>query len=313
MPCMNPFIIKDENKCEIPCPCGKCPFCIKRRTSQWSWRLMQQEKISETAYFITFTYATECVPITDTGLLNLRKQDVQLFFKRVRDAHNKYYVKNNYPQWHKDRATAISYYLAGEYGTKFARPHYHAIIFNSLLELMLSNSDLIAIQNTDFDGQTEVHIKQWPHGYVTIGRVNEASVGYTLKYLEKPKTAGWKKGDDRQKEFSLMSKGIGKSYITAETKKYHMQSLTDLYHITLRDGKKIAMPRYIKEKLYDKEQLSIIKGHWKGEMEKKKYQELEYCKKNSIEFKRFFDDKKEAASAAYRAMYQNSKILKSTF
>lgn len=93
-------------KGEIPVPCGKCPNCVARRISHWSFRLMQEEKQSTSAYFITYTYDTQHVPISKNGFMELRKKDMQDYLKRLRKS-----------QWNKGNVTPLKYYLAGEYGT----------------------------------------------------------------------------------------------------------------------------------------------------------------------------------------------------
>lgn len=70
-------------------PCGKCPKCVKRRQSGWSFRLQQQFKVATHAQFITLTYDTSTVPVTERGYMVLCKRDLQLFFKRLRKAANK--------------------------------------------------------------------------------------------------------------------------------------------------------------------------------------------------------------------------------
>ncbi|QCS36950.1 replication initiation protein [Tortoise microvirus 32] len=174
--CLTPYIVK-HNGDEQPVPCGKCPACMKRRISGWSFRLMQEYKRCHSAHFITLTYDTKHVPITDKGFMALSKRDVQLFFKRLRKAHTKEQLSDN----------PIKYYVAGEYGGRTNRPHYHIILFNAVLELIQP---------------------AWNLGSVHYGEVNEASVGYTLKYMCKPARIPLHANDDRQPEFSLMSKGL---------------------------------------------------------------------------------------------------------
>lgn len=198
--CQTPIIItikRTDEKQSVPC--GKCPQCLARRISGWSFRLMQEERYSDSAYFITLTYDTKNVPLTNSGYMELKKRDVQLFFKKLRKAHHTA-GHNGQP---------IKYYLCGEYGGKGYRPHYHAIIYNSLLELMLSPQQLLLLKHTDFDGAQPLDCIQWDKGHITIGKVNHASVGYTLKYMCKEKRIPLHKNDDRQPEFSLMSKSWG--------------------------------------------------------------------------------------------------------
>lgn len=156
----------------ISVPCGKCPMCVKRRVSQWSFRLMQEEKVSSSAHFITLTYDTPYMPLTDRGFMSLCRRDVQLFFKRLR----------------KRNQNKLRYYIVGEYGGRTNRPHYHAILFNA---------DLATISPA------------WDRGHVHFGTVSGASVGYTLKYMSKRKKIPMHANDDRVPEFALMSKGLG--------------------------------------------------------------------------------------------------------
>lgn len=232
--CITPFIVKNNIKGEIPVPCGKCPNCLKRRISGWSFRLMQEEKISMSAHFITLTYDTQHVPITRNGFMDIRKRDVQLFFKRLRKSMAKTEVTKTKNPVH---TLPIKYYVAGEYGGKTKRPHYHAIIFNCKPELIEA---------------------AWQLGSVHYGQVSVASVGYTLKYMSKPKKIPMHKNDDRTPEFSLMSKGLGASYLSANAKNWHMANLDDRMHLIIEDGKKIAMPRYYKDKIYTEEQRKRI-------------------------------------------------------
>lgn len=211
----------------IPVPCGKCPECLKRRVSGWSFRLMQEEKHSYSAYFVTLTYDTKYVPITQNRYMSLDKRDVQLFMKRLRKAVSL-----------KDKSFTLKYYICGEYGGKTTRPHYHAIIFNV--------PDIYDIE------------RAWCKGQIHYGRVSAASVGYTLKYMDKPKRIPAHRNDDRVREFGLMSKGLGASYIKPSTLAYHGQKLLDRVCLTIDDGKKIAMPRYYKDKLYTEEQRARI-------------------------------------------------------
>ena len=82
-----------------------------------------------------------------------------------------------------------------------------------------------------------------------------------------------------------MSKGIGKNYLTKQMRKWHKRDLVNRYYIPLKDGKKIAMPRYYKEKLYTKHQKQII-GATLQQRDSKKWQDMElstYLKKTNEE------------------------------
>lgn len=180
---------------------------------------MQEEKHSDSAHFVTLTYTTTTVPITQRGFMTLCKADVQKFFKRLRKM-----LPDN----------KIKYYVAGEYGDKSMRPHYHAIIFNA---------DVVSIDKAwSLDNKSL--------GQTHFGTVTGASVGYTLKYMSKAKKIPMHRNDDRVKEFSLMSKGLGASYMSDAMVQWHKNDLENRMYLNLEEGKKISMPRYYKDKVY---------------------------------------------------------------
>lgn len=224
-------------------PCGKCSQCRARRVSGWSFRLMQEGKNSISSHFITLTYDTRSVPITKRGFMALSVRDVQLFFRRLRKAN-------------ADRN--IKYYLCGEYGGQTNRPHYHIILFNARIE---------SIQ------------KAWNRGYVHYGKVSGASIGYTLKYLDKPKRFPLFKGDDRRSEFSLMSKGIGRNYLTQRLINWHRADIENRSYCVMEQGQKISMPRYYRDKIYsEKEKESISSANLTRNIKKEEviYAEMEF-------------------------------------
>lgn len=226
---MTPFIVNKkvpvgQEQVTQPVRCGRCPACYAYRVSQWSFRLMQQEKVSSSAYFITLTYDTKYVPITLSGFMSISKRDVQLFFKSLRKLND----------------TTLKYFAVGEYGGKTYRPHYHIILFNAKL-----NTIQLA----------------WTNGSVHYGDVSGASIGYTLKYMSKQSKIPVDKNDDRVKEFGLMSKGLGANYLTDAMRAWHHADKNNRMYCNLTDGKKISMPRYYKSKIYTDEERKIVGWH----------------------------------------------------
>lgn len=212
-------------------PCGKCPNCLKSRVSGWSFRLMKHEQANKSAHFITLTYDTDHVPITPNGFMTLAKRDIQLFMKRLRKMSPKSSVLDK-----------ISYYACGEYGGKTNRPHYHLIMYNV---------DVLKVE------------KAWNLGAIHVGDVTGASVGYTLKYMMKEGKIPMHANDDRIKEFQLVSKGIGINYLTPQMQNWHKADLENRMYVPLTDGKKIRMPRYYKNKIYNEEERERIASHLK--------------------------------------------------
>lgn len=217
--CIQPIIIKRKqigssiNLINQPVPCGKCPKCAQTKIQQWTFRLKQELKISTSAYFVTLTYSDDNLTYGDT-MPTLVKKDFQDFMKRLR-----YYDTGK-----------IVYYAVGEYGSKTHRPHYHAILLN------VDNPENIP--------------KAWQLGFTYAPPLASIDgIGYVLKYISKPKN----KITGKQPEFSLMSKGIGKNYLTQAVKRYHSQ--TQNCYIN-DNGYNKSMPKYYKDKLYNTEQRS---------------------------------------------------------
>lgn len=254
--CLTPFYVDGLLARGVPVACGKCPECCKRRIAGWSFRLLKEFKVSSSAYFITLTYDSRFVPITPKGQLALYKPDFQLFIKRLRKANG--------------AQKTIKYYAVGEYGERLWRPHYHAIVFNLELSALIGEKNANHIRQglIALDGKTKFKSEVWSRydehknrlgycGHVTVGEVNAASVGYCLEYMSKRRRVPAFDGDDRQPEFGLMSKGLGAQYVES-ARKWHRAKLADRLYCVTDDGHKVAMPRYYKDKLYNKQERQYI-------------------------------------------------------
>lgn len=223
---INPKKDKKHGEAYIDVPCGKCSKCLKRRIQDWTFRLKQEKHYSKSCKFITLTYSDEHIP-TENGYYTLKKADVQLFMKRLRKLQAKHT---------KDK---IRYYFVGEYGTKTQRPHYHAIMFN------LYNDEFI-IQSWVKNGN--------PIGITDVQEVrHDGALSYVVSYIN-----GKTPTENRAPEFSLMSKGLGKQYLSnPNTYNYHTQSAE--YCKVVSNGFTQPMPRYYKNLIYtddEKKQIS---------------------------------------------------------
>jgi len=241
MQCFSPYMVKNKhtslhgtNKV-TPVPCGQCINCKKRRSRHWVFRLNEEAKISSSAAFLTLTY--ENAPISINGFPTLVKKDYQDFMKRLRLLA---------PTSKKE--TRIKYYACGEYGSKTYRPHYHAILFN--------------LPHNLINNPTQVY-DTWKHGHIMIAPNNEKTTNYVAGYITKQTferrdhydiNSGLITADDRQQEFSLMSKNMGLSYLTPEIKKFYRDTKT--FVIVKENGELISMPRYYKNHIFTSEELT---------------------------------------------------------
>lgn len=236
-------------------PCGRCLNCKKRRISNWSFRLMQEDKVSDSAYFLTLTYDLEHCPITKNGYMDLRKSDLQKFFKRLRRDEERDGVSRK----------SLKYYAVGEYGGRYMRPHYHIILFNARLETLIGSKLAENVKRgvIELDGKRPFMCDAWspfdtPIGHITIGKVSEASVGYTMKYISKASRVPVHRNDDRTPEFSLMSKGLGETYLSKAMVHWHKSDIENRQYCMLKDGKKISMPRYYRNKILNQTEMDEL-------------------------------------------------------
>lgn len=206
-----------------------------KKRSEWSFRLEQEHKYSNGAFFVTLTY--DAKHLRTNG--ELSKRDLQLYLKRLRK---------------KDGSGKIRYYAVGEYGTRSGRPHYHLLLFNSSEEYVRSSWQ---------------DVKGNAIGIVHIGAVTAASINYTLKYIVQPTwsvvpVAPQSEGQGKQtlqRPFATMSRayGIGARYLTDEMVEWH-RGLGESY--CMRFDQKVKMPRFFATKIWYKE-------HEKNEISKK--------------------------------------------
>ncbi|AXL14800.1 replication initiator protein [Microviridae sp.] len=143
--------------------CRNCIACKIDRSKEWAVRIMHHAQLHEENMFVTLTYDEDNLP-RDQGL---HHEHFQLFMKRLRKyawAHHK---------------KKLSYYMCGEYGEKFGRPHYHAIIFGMKMPDTKKYGKL-------FNSETLEGL--WGLGYTSIGTVTLESAAYVARYIMKKVT-----------------------------------------------------------------------------------------------------------------------------
>ena len=218
-------------------PCGQCVGCRLERSRQWAIRCMHEASLYKDNCFITLTYDEEHLPED----YSLHYDDFQRFMKRVR---KKYTGKK------------IRFYMAGEYGENFGRPHFHACIFN------LDFEDKYIWQKTESGSKiyrSKILEELWPFGYSSIGEVNFQSAAYVARYIMKKVTGdmaeqhyeevNFTTGEiiQRKPEFNKMSlkPGIGFGWY----EKYKDDVYPHDYVIV--NGKKCKPPKFYDKKYAD--------------------------------------------------------------
>ena len=249
MPCFHPITaynkiyggltwkLSESNGTTTTVSCKQCTGCRQEYSRQWAMRNMHEASLWLNNIFVTLTYDNENLPKHNT----LIKKDFQDFMKRLR---KKKHANTNNP---------IRYYQCGEYGEKFGRPHYHAILFNTNFR------DREIIQGHKGLTQSETLSKLWGKGHSSIGDVTFQSAAYVAGYVQK-KINGQQKethyaivdqqtGEyfgQRQQEYSTMSRrpGIAGSWFAKHKDDVYP---SDNIHI---NGKEMRPPKYY-DRLYE--------------------------------------------------------------
>lgn len=228
--------------CNMKLPCGQCVGCKERRARDWALRVMHEASLWSDNCFITLTYDDEFVPED----MSLKYSDFQEFMKRLRFHYKGLSAdaEGHYP---------IRFYMAGEYGENFGRPHFHACIFNFQFD------DLKFFKKTG-SGQVLYRSAKleelWPFGYSTVGTVTFESAAYVARYINK-KVKGSLADDHyayvmpdtgevvwREPEFNRMSlkPGIGSAWLD----KFKSDVFPRDY--VVYKGAKLPVPRYYAKK-----------------------------------------------------------------
>lgn len=316
MRCDWPLSVKSKLGVEYKVPCGRCPPCRTRKIDEWAFRLTQEEKRSISAYFVTLTYNEFNVPITANKFMTLLKKDVtnKYLYDYSVDPPRRYrnpdfdhsYVKRDLPSFfkrlRKTQDAKIKYYAVGEYGSQTKRPHYHMILYNITAPMYPIGED----KNGNMKYLCPTIEKCWPFGTIDIGGLTSDSAAYCAKYVSKPRRIPEHKRDDRQKEFSIMSKGLGENYITEATLKYHQLDLSRNY-LTLPGGYMKAMPKYYRERLFSEDQRRFQNNKIIKEVEKLEFKiEVDFYRKYGDDFD-YETYKMEMKKSRLRSFWKNLK------
>lgn len=115
--------------------------------------------------FVTLTYNDQHLPQYGS----LRYRDFQLFMKRLR----------------KKMRVPVRFFMCGEYGENFARPHYHALLFGCRFDDAVRAVSVYSKRPVYRSAALEA---LWPLGHSSIGEVNATTAAYTASYSLKKVT-----------------------------------------------------------------------------------------------------------------------------
>lgn len=218
------FKSSDSRDEPIVLPCGRCIGCRLERSRQWALRCIHEASLHESNCFITLTYDDSHLPAD----CSLNLDHFQRFMKRLR----------------KKYGNGIRFFHCGEYGEKFGRPHYHALIFGFDFpdKVFWKESNKIPLYRS---ASLE---KLWTYGYSSIGDVTFESAAYVARYIMKKITGpgAWthyldiETGVIKKPEYTTMSRRPG---IAAG---WYDKFRSDVYphDFTVLRGRKVKPPKF---------------------------------------------------------------------
>lgn len=222
-----PPVCLDRRLYYIPTKCGCCIECRKEKQREWRVRL-EEELRSNYGYFITLTISPEGIKNLEekTGLNwkenpnEIASKGLRLFLERVR----------------KNTGKSMRHWCVTELGEDNDRIHLHGIFFGQ------RSAELIK--------------KHWKYGFIFIGQYcNSRSVNYMTKYMLKVDIK-----HPTFKQIVLASPGIGSGYMDRLDYLWQKQNYKkiEVATYTFRNGTKMAMPRYYKDKIFSEREKEVM-------------------------------------------------------
>nr|DAV77997.1 MAG TPA: Replication associated protein [Microviridae sp.] len=204
-------------------PCGRCLGCRHDYAKHWAIRCVHESQLYKDNCFITLTFDSLFLPVNGS----LDKSCFQLFIKRLRK------------RFFGSSKSDVRYFMCGEYGAEFGRPHYHACLFNfDFPDKVLWKS----AQDTRLY-RSAILESLWSFGFSSIGDVTFESAAYVARYVLK-KINGKLASDHYQgrlPEYTAMSRRPG---IACDW--YEKFKDTDVFprDFVVLNGSKSKVPRY---------------------------------------------------------------------
>nr|UXQ88034.1 MAG: replication initiation protein [Microvirus sp.] len=213
----------------FPLPCGQCLGCRLDKSKAWAIRCMHEIQTSPNpSCFITLTYDPKFLPMDG----QLVKRDLQLFIKRLRF----------------NTKAKIRYYSCGEYGEKFSRPHFHAILFGYDPPDKHFHKEVKGLPTWT----SEIISKAWQdQGHALVGTATFESAAYIARYILKKQNGeaahahyANEDGIKLNPEFTTMSlkPGIGSDYYDLYKQEMHTTDSVIL------KSKEMPLPKYYDNK-----------------------------------------------------------------
>ncbi|AXQ66278.1 MAG: replication initiator protein [Microviridae sp.] len=225
-------------------PCRKCLGCQIDYSRDWANRMIIELQDNSSAIFLTLTYNNEHLPISSKGYSTLCKEDLQLFWKRLR---------KHFP------GKRIRYYIAGEYGPTTFRPHYHAIVYGIGLSDFPDISYRGCNERKDPFYSSPTMERIWSNGFILMSDVTWKTCAYVARYVLKKqgKASDFHLSRDSVPEFNLSSRRPGIGLLHSRD---YVLSGNNMFDLDGRDGvHSVSLPKSMLRNVRRIEQIDVDK------------------------------------------------------
>lgn len=150
---------------------------------------MHEAQMHKDNCFVTLTYDQEHLPENN----NLQKIDAQKFLRRLRKSLGKNTLSGK-----------VRFYMAGEYGEQYGRPHFHICLFG------IDFHDKQYLRKTPAGSKlyTSEKLQQlWTKGFSSVGAMTFESAAYTARYIMKKMN-----GKNKEKHYTKINIETGEIY-----------------------------------------------------------------------------------------------------
>jgi hypothetical protein len=226
----------------VPIGCGQCIECRKKRANEWKVRLSEEIRTNHSGLFVTLTFSNK----SWIRLTHLIKKDCRKSGAKMPEGYDldnaiaTRSIRMFFDRFRKGEENKPRYFLITELGHQGTENlHFHGIIFDThpkLIKKYWFNDDFVYF------------------GY----SMTEKTISYIVKYITKIDT-------DHPNYVSKIycSSGLGAKYVERLDSKrnaYQKQDTNEEYRF--KDGSKVCLPVYYRNKLYsddEKENLWLYK------------------------------------------------------
>lgn len=241
-------------------PCGKCISCRLEYARQLAIRCVHEASMWQENCFITLTYRDE-----ELGTGKLNYLDCQKFMKGVRNYRFTCLLNDLFPNENQKRqrklwkqlekekrktlyeTIKVGFFVAGEYGEKNKRKHWHIIVFN------WKPQDCVHKYTTERGDKVYSSVtlgELWPRGISEVGSVTFESAGYCARYAAKKLVHG----KDDEHDYTPISKRSSKNAIGKRWIEKNWRDVFDHGRLVFKKGDEYiqcGIPRYY-EKWFQK-------------------------------------------------------------